>query len=591
MIYLLIPLLFLSVGVFLYEPVSLLSSSILIFYIIFLFVFKKRINIKKQYNLFIPILIPVTYCISSIINHQSLSSSLLGGFGRNIGLSTLIAFSLVFIYFSVFVFDTNRILFSFFTTLVFANIYGYLQYFDLDPINWLNPYSSITLTLGNPNFSGALFGMLTISTVYFLFTSKNSINKLMFLLLGISSVFLSFKTNSLQAVLLIFLSIFVFMLVISLNNSNKKFRLKRNLSVYSLVTLTGFVLISFNYILDFMGRIFSKANIAARLDYWRTGLEIWKDNPIFGVGADQYRNFSALYRSSEQVIRDGNFVIPDKSHNIFIDHLANGGVFAGILWILLICLVFNASFHLIYHSETNRFQVATLISVWTCYVFQSIISPDQIVLSVVGYTSGGLLVALYNKNITASMVSLKFSYLQQYLTRFSFSIIILFMSIFYINTLSSNYNAQQIVTNKLVGRDINIRIINSWPNVKFTEQLAIESIDNPIDCSYSNKLTSRLIFIEERSAQGWFIKSICAYYSKDINLSLIFLNKSLEFDPFNVYYLATKAKIQISLNWITAAEETLLEARVINPNDPDLIQVTKDLDSWKTQIMDDLALF
>ena len=37
-----------------------------------------------------------------------------------------------------------------------------------------------------------------------------------------------------------------------------------------------------------------------------------------------------MYRTPTQIVRDGNFQIPDKAHNVLIDHLANGGVFAGV---------------------------------------------------------------------------------------------------------------------------------------------------------------------------------------------------------------------------------------------------------------------
>ena len=42
---------------------------------------------------------------------------------------------------------------------------------------------------------------------------------------------------------------------------------------------------------------------------------------------------------------DGVFVIPDKSHNVLIDHFANGGVFAGIVWIAFVILVFVSLFN------------------------------------------------------------------------------------------------------------------------------------------------------------------------------------------------------------------------------------------------------
>ena len=579
-----IPLLFVAVGTMLYEPVSLLSSSILIFYVLAMYILNKGIYIRKHLNLLIPISIPILYITSGIVNRQNPSNLLLGGFGRNIGLSTLIALSLLFVYFSIFAFNTKTVLtFSFFTTLILANIYGYLQYFDLDPIKWSNPYKAVSLTLGNPNFAGALFGCLSVLTLFYVITSKSFINKLLFTVIGLSSVFLSFQTNSLQSILLVFLSIFVFFLVISLNNPEKKYKLIRNLSVTSSGIFVGFLFVGIKYISGFKDIIFTEGSIAPRLDFWRTGIEMWRDHLIFGVGADQYQKYSALYRTPTQIVRDGNFSIPDKAHNVLIDHLANGGVFAGLLWVFLICLVFKASFNLIYHSSVNRAQLATLISIWTCYVAQSMISPDQIILAVIGYTSGGILVGLYNKNRVLNKIGQSPKQVNKDLARFSLAFIIIFLSIFYIKTLSANFKAQEIITGKLVGGDVYSQVVDSWPNAKFTEELAIESLRNPNSCDFSEKLANRLIAIDNRSAQGWFIKSFCANARKDFNLAINYVNRSLKFDPLNPYYLVSKAKLQISANQMADAEKTLMLAKKINLNEPDLQKVSSAIDYWKTQ--------
>ena len=579
-----IPLLFISVGPFLYEPVSLLSSSILIFYVLALYLFNKGIKLKKQYNLLIPILLPVSYVVSAIVNHQSPTSLLLGGFGRNIGLSTLLALSLLFIYFSIFTFNTTKILtFGFLLTLIFANFYGYLQYFNSDPIKWANPYKSVSLTLGNPNFAGALFGCLAISTMYFFIKSKSLVNKLLYSSLGLSSIFLAFKTNSLQSVLLVIFSIFVFLLSVSLNNSGRRYKLIRNISLTSSLIFLTSLIFSLKNISGFKDRVFSEGSIAPRLDFWRSGIEIWKDNPIFGVGADQYQKFSAMYRTPTQIFRDGNFQIPDKAHNVLIDHLANGGVFAGVLWILLICLVFKASISLIYNSNFDRFQLALLISIWTCYVAQSMISPDQIILAVIGYTSGGILVGLYNKNRTLSMPEEKSKQINKDLIRFPLVLIMIFLSIFYVKTLSANYKAQEILNGKLVGSTVYSQVVNSWPNAKFTEELAIDSLRDPKNCDFSEELANRLISIDDRSAQGWFIKSFCANSRKDFNSAIEFVDKSLEFDPSNPYYLLSKAKLHIAANQIEKAEKTLKRVKLIKPDQPDVRKVSEAIDFWKAQ--------
>ncbi|MFM7984157.1 MAG: hypothetical protein ACKPKO_33010, partial [Candidatus Fonsibacter sp.] len=43
---------------------------------------------------------------------------------------------------------------SIFLSLLFI-LYGFMQHFGNDFIDWNNPYNSIILTLGNPNFSSA----------------------------------------------------------------------------------------------------------------------------------------------------------------------------------------------------------------------------------------------------------------------------------------------------------------------------------------------------------------------------------------------------------------------------------------------------
>jgi O-antigen ligase len=158
----------------------------------------------------------------------------------------------------------------------------------------------------------------------------------------------------------------------------------------------------FDKLLSLKEKIFFQGSIPQRLDYWQNGIDIWKDHPIFGVGPDQFQRYAALYRSPSQIIRDGNFVIPDKSHNVLIDHLANGGVIAGFLWISLVISVFWVSIKLVRLNLVDRIKVGSLTAVWTAYVAQSLISPDQIVLSVIGFTSGGLLVGIYSKEIAKS---------------------------------------------------------------------------------------------------------------------------------------------------------------------------------------------
>ena len=162
----LVPLLFLSVGWFAHEPVSLFSSSILFLFVLSVVLLTKKFNWRQNRIFLLALSIPVSYLLSALINGQNLSSFFLGGYQRNFGIATLIALSLLLILGSAP--DVNFFKhrnYGLLITLIIANVYGYLQYFDLDPLPWSNPFKAVSLTLGNPNFAGALFGCLSIVAI------------------------------------------------------------------------------------------------------------------------------------------------------------------------------------------------------------------------------------------------------------------------------------------------------------------------------------------------------------------------------------------------------------------------------------------
>ena len=162
----------------------------------------------------------------------------------------------------------------------------------------------------------------------------------------------------------------------------------------SLVPMTIFIMFSKSDTLnEFKSKLFYEGNIPARLDYWQNGIDIFRDNAFFGVGPDQFQKYAGLYRDTNQVLRDGAFVIPDKAHNTMIDQFANGGIFIGILWCLVVLIISVQPLLALRHEINlkNRFQIALLSAIWFSYIFQALISPDQVQLSVLGFATGALL--------------------------------------------------------------------------------------------------------------------------------------------------------------------------------------------------------
>ena len=232
MLFLIPPAIFISVGWFAHEPVGLLSSSVLIIWLLAAVVFTKEFNWKQSKLFLAPLLMPVGYLISAVINSQSPTSLLLGGYQRNYGFASMLALGLLFVLATNIKIDVKKFIdFGFLTVLIIANIYGYLQYFDLDPLPWSNQFKAVALTLGNPNFAVALFGMLAVIAFARALYGKVIITRVSYLLLFTSTIFLGFQTKSLQSQLLLIVSILVFLFIISFSKTTTLFKVIRYLSL------------------------------------------------------------------------------------------------------------------------------------------------------------------------------------------------------------------------------------------------------------------------------------------------------------------------------------------------------------------------
>jgi O-antigen ligase len=569
MIALLVPIIFLSVGWFVHEPVSLFSSSVLFVLVLSATALAKKLNWRRSRLFILVLLLPLVYLISAIVNSQSPASLFLGVYQRNYGLATILALSLLFILSASNILNLSNFLnYGLLSTLVLANIYGYMQYFDLDPIPWTNPFDAIALTLGNPNFSGALYGMLSVVVFAKIIAVKDLISKLVYTLLLVSTIFLSFQTKSFQSVSLIILSFLLFLFTYSLGEASRIFKIIRysSLSIFLLGIVGLISIFTFSGFSKLKARIFAYGSIPQRLDYWQNGIDIWQDNLLFGVGADQFKKYAALYRSPEQITRDGNMLIPDKSHNVLIDHLANGGIFAGIIWLAFLVSIYFALFKIITYGREQRLEISILTGVWSAYVLQSLISPDQILLYVIGYSCAGLIVDSYlTKREAASGISV-LERENPYIIKTSASLVLVISLVIFGRALTANADAKDMLEGKLSGTQSFLYVLDAWPNPTVTELIGVELVKNPNNCQLINDVADRLIKIDDRSSQGWFMKAVCANANREFAKAIEYVDNSLKFDPLNPFYLISKAKV-----------------KSIKPSEPDIALLESSIATLKKQ--------
>lgn len=344
-----------------------------------------------------------------------------------------------------------------------------------------------------------------------------------------------------------------------------------------ILTSITFIVLLFttNLLPNLRTQIFNQSSIPQRLDYWRTGLEIFMDNPIIGVGADGYQRYAALYRNANQVVRDGYMVIPDRSHNVLIDHFANGGLLIGLMWTILVLSVFYALIKINSNiSQNQNYEVAILGAVWSTYIAQSLISPDQILLSIIGYSTGGIIVGLYLKNRRyGSSAEIKI-FPSPFFVRAVLSFVFIIVTASTIGSLKYDSQVKQILNKEINQREITIELINSrFASAKTVELIGVSLIRENSDCVLIEKISNRLLQIDGRSAQAWFMKAICENKQKSFQNAQNFIGNSLKFDPLNVNYLLGKAELEVIQNKKIEAKITLDTIRRINPLEPEILRL------------------
>ena len=567
---LLIPILFVSVGWFTHDPVNIFASTVLLIFSLGLLTVNGRIKLNRNPVTYLPFVLVAIYVGSSFVNGLSPASAFMGGYQRNYGVATFLALALVFALGISNYKDQAKILnWVLPTTLLLAVFYGFLQWSKNDPLPWINPFAAVTLTLGNPNFSGAFFGLLTISTIYLTIYSKQRLIQFSALICSAGSIFLAPKTKSLQSMLLIGLSVVVFIFLLSFNQKTRKFKALKNGSSALFVGVISFTILIFtgngNFLNGLREKFFFQGNVVQRLGYWQTGVDIWKENPIFGVGPDQYQRYAAIYRSPEQLLRDGPFVIPDKAHNVLIDHFANGGVFAGIVWIAFVVLVFVSLFRSLKKAEniTEHQQIAVLGAIWTTYVAQALISPDQLILSVIGYLTAGLIVGAHLKNAGHLEID---PFILRSIAGFMLVISLIVMG----KALLVNGQAKEVLQGRISGNDAIMKVVQDWPNPKTTELIGIQEIAKPNNCTFTNEIATELLKYDNRSSQAWYMRAICENNNRNFTGALNDIQESLKYDPINTSYLIGKAKLEIAANEIVTAKQTVERIQKLDPKNEEI---------------------
>lgn len=346
----------------------------------------------------------VSLTFSALTNGSSLWSQFWGAQGRNSGILTLGCFAIVFLVVAVRAQDELSFkIISAMSVIGLINVaYGLAQYLGKDPIDWRNPYSPIVGTLGNPNFISSHLGLvagagfISLMHVWKIQHNKRTLFSLPLIIEILLALFVIWKSLSIQGILvfaIIVAATLLMFIVVHFKNRILTFFL----TLGSLSAGTIFA-IGFYGKGPLAGQLY-RESLVHRTNFWEAGVQMFRENTLSGVGVDQFGDFYREYRSISAVQLRGPAVTTDSAHNIPIDIASGGGIFPFLSYVSLQVLVLFLGMRMIGVLKNVDFIKIGVFGLWIGYQAQTLISINQIGVSIWGWILGGLVVALNRSSL------------------------------------------------------------------------------------------------------------------------------------------------------------------------------------------------
>ena len=553
------------------EPINLVRSLLLIFAVTLFVLVKPEVLKAKNKFIYLLLILPGIYVISALVNKQNPVLALLGNYNRNFGIFTFLAIGLLVLISANSKIKLNSFMnYGVWPITALAVIYSYMQSFNIDPIMWAEPDRTV-LTMGNSDYAAAFMGMLIVIPMYGFFAYSNKLVKALMVPLLLLIANAGMNSIAFQFRVLALISVIVFIIVL---NWEKLARLPKPFTMGGLFASITILIL---YVLINQKDLIAYTNFKDRISQQQMGLSMFADHPILGVGADQMWRYMPMYLKPSDVVINGSDVVPDKTHNVFIDHLAHGGILAGLTFTTFIVFSLVIVFRLMRTSQNkeNRPLIALLAGIWVSYVAQQFISTDQVVLMIMPFMAFGLICKLYFSGEESSSGSQKSrngnnSYL---LVRGAMSVLLLVVSVVGGQAIYYDSQVKKILTREIMNGDIALSTIKDFPNPKTTEAIIVDAMSNLQNCPFALLATDELLKVDNRSAQAWYIKTLCVDSTGDRKSALALIDKAVALQPINLRYLEAKFKLTASIGDQTGATAVLEKMKSINPNLPNFAEL------------------
>lgn len=261
--------------------------------------------------------------------------------------------------------DVSLILRILVITSAFASLYGIIQFFNLDPVNWANQGEILKVisVFGHKNYF-AIFLILMIPLSIYLIIETKGQKRIFYCVCSMVMFFALLLSSSRGAQISFFIAILlgaVLLIIIE-----KKRSVKRNL-ITKILIITPILLIIAVLLLPKAGRnyysqIFKLKQFDLRMSYYKATGELLQNKPFFGVGPGNFVISYPKIRNNKAFSNNPNMVL-NHVHNDYLEIWVEYGIFAVFIYLLIISLVIKRGIKYIKsnNDKKNKFLGICLI--------------------------------------------------------------------------------------------------------------------------------------------------------------------------------------------------------------------------------------
>jgi O-antigen ligase len=484
----------------------------------YIFTFRNiMISVKPINRLSYLIFVFLSFLLVSTLVSEFRYVAIFGETQRRNGFLQYLSLSIILVAASIFTrtFNVKKIFVVTYFIATISVIYSLMQTTGNDFVNWNNPYNSVISTLGNPNFAAAVMAIMGVMTFSSIFISTfQPAQRVVAGAISILLLFVIYKSNARQGLLSYFLGVGIY-LTIWLWTKNKKFGILAVVAGFAISTVSILGMLQFGP----LERYLYKPSVSIRGYYWRAGIEMLRSHPFFGVGIDAYGVYFKEYREVKYPLTYGFEITSSNAHNTFIQFFATGGLFLGSAYLLLNGYILKQAIYGIKNlTGNNRLYLVAIFSAWVAFHAQSLISIDNIGISIWGWILGGSIVGL-SVSATATENGKEVFFQQKKnainLSRvmtsgFSTLLVVILVAMLYRGEINTYKSSQNVNLQDPTSRN-------------YFKELQFKAINTPLnDPTYSLFAASRLIqsgYVEEGLAEA---KKISLQNPRNLDALLFF---------------------------------------------------------------------